>query len=72
MLQILVQILLIITLIIQLVLAIYMLYNTHQQCKNDKKLYEKLCKDLEEQQAIFLEATKGVECEHSEENASEK
>lgn len=72
MLQNLIQVLLLLTILVQLILAIYMLYNTHQTHKNDKKFYEKLCKDLEEQQAVFLEMTKGVECEQSEENASEK
>ncbi|MDE6946274.1 MAG: hypothetical protein K2P14_03725 [Anaeroplasmataceae bacterium] len=72
MLQNLVQILLLLTLLVQFILAIYMLYNTHRQYKNDKKFYEKLCKDLEEQQAVFLEISKGVECEYSEENADEE
>lgn len=50
-----------------------MLITSYQQYKRDKALYEQLCKNLEEQQAVFLEITKeGDQCEPPEEVRSEE
>lgn len=58
------QILLLLLVVLQIIVAVYMLVTTYQQYKKDKAFYEQLCKNLEEQQAVFLKSTEGgVRCE---------
>ena len=64
---------LLLLIILQIIVSIHMLITNHQQCKKDKAFYEQLCKNLEEQQNVFLEITKeGDQCEPPEEVRSEK
>lgn len=66
-------ILLLLLIILQIIVSIHMLITSHQQYKKDKAFYEQLCKNLEEQQAVFLETTKGGDqCEPPEEVKSEE
>ena len=64
---------LLLLIILQIIVSIHMLITSHQQYKKDKAFYEQLCKNLEEQQAVFLETTKGGDqCEPPEEVKSEE
>lgn len=64
---------LLLLIILQIIVSIHMLITSHQQYKKDKAFYEQLCKNLEEQQAVFLETTKGGDqCEPPEEVRSEE
>ena len=66
-------ILLLLLVILQIIVSIHMLITSHQQYKKDKAFYKQLCKDLEEQPAVFLETTKGGgQCEPPEEVRSEE
>ena len=59
---------LLLLIILQIIVSIHMLITSHQQYKKDKAFYEQLCKNLEEQQSVFLEITKGGDqCEPPEE-----
>lgn len=72
MLQNLVQILLIVLICLQIGLMIYLFYINRQREKYDKKFYEKMLKDLETQQATFLDEIGGVQCEQASEDPSEE
>lgn len=64
---------LLLLIILQIIVSIHMLITSHQQYKKDKAFYEQLCKNLEEQQNVFLEITKGGDqCEPTEEVRSEE
>ena len=64
---------LLLLIVLQIIVSIHMLITSHQQYKKDKAFYEQLCKNLEEQQAVFLETTKGGDqCEPPEEVRSEE
>lgn len=64
---------LLLLIILQIIVSIHMLITSHQQYKKDKAFYEQLCKNLKEQQAVFLETTKGGDqCEPPEEVRSEE
>lgn len=67
------QVLLLLLIILQMIVAVYMLVNTRQQYKKDKAFYEQLCKNLKEQQAVFLNQVEGgVQCEQPEETEDKK
>lgn len=64
---------LLLLIILQIIVSIHMLITSHQQYKKDKAFYEQLCKNLEEQQAVFLETTKERDqCEPPEEVRNEE
>ena len=64
---------LLLLIILQIIVSIHMLITSHQQYKKDKAFYEQLCKNLEEQQNVFLEITKGEDqCEPPEEVRSKE
>ncbi len=64
---------LLLLIILQIIVSIHMLITSHQQYKKDKAFYEQLCKNLEEQQNVFLEITKeGDQCGPPEEVRSEE
>ena len=50
---------LLLLIILQIIVSIHMLITSYQQYKKDKVFYEQLCKNLEEQQNVFLEIIKG-------------
>lgn len=67
------EVLLIILILLQIAVMIYLLYINHKRHKNHEAFYKQLCENLKNQQAVFLNDVEGgVQCEHSEENASEK
>lgn len=53
------EVLFIALILLQIAVMIYLLVINYKQYKRDKSFYEKLCKDLEEQQAVFLKNTEG-------------
>ena len=64
---------LLLLIVLQIIVSIHMLITNYQQYKKDKAFYEQLCKNLEEQQDVFLEITKGGDqCEPPEEVRSEE
>lgn len=66
-------VLLIILILLQIAVMIYLLYINHKRHKNDEAFYKQLCKNLEEQQAIFLDNIEGgVQCEQPEETGDKK
>lgn len=64
------EVLLIILILLQIAVMIYLLYINHKRHKNDEAFYEQLCKNLKEQEAVFLEG--GVQCEQPEETGDKK